>query len=101
MVSLAVLIVPHVTDVSAAENFYGADYPEDEVDHDDEYNRQAYKYRQKGAADDEEFDSDSDVWSDDGEVKDTSWNEKSWRNLNEIVGSDEDSNNDERLASVV
>ncbi|KIW02100.1 uncharacterized protein PV09_06590 [Verruconis gallopava] len=40
---------------SNAEDYYGADYPEDEVASDDEYDRDAYQYR-KNADDLEEFD---------------------------------------------
>lgn len=43
-----------------AEDFYGNDYPEDEMDSDDEYGRDAYQYRNCNS-DDEEFDRD---WSD-------------------------------------
>ncbi|KPM43520.1 hypothetical protein AK830_g3033 [Neonectria ditissima] len=39
-----------------AEGHYTADYPEDEVDSDDEYGRQPYGYRNGNASDDEEFD---------------------------------------------
>ncbi|KAF7563788.1 hypothetical protein G7046_g329 [Stylonectria norvegica] len=41
-----------------AENYYTADYPEDEVESDDEFGRQAYGYRNGNASDDEEFDED-------------------------------------------
>lgn len=47
-----------------AENHYTADYPEDEVDSDDEYNRAAYHYRTRNTSDDEEF--DYDLYSSDG-----------------------------------
>ncbi|KAL9121999.1 MAG: hypothetical protein Q9187_001448 [Circinaria calcarea] len=46
-----------------AEDFYGNDYPEDEVDSDDEYGLGAYKHRY-GASDDEEYDDDNGSWSD-------------------------------------
>ncbi|KAG5940998.1 hypothetical protein E4U53_007506 [Claviceps sorghi] len=39
-----------------AENHYTADYPEDEVDSDDEFDRQAYMYRHGNNSDEEEFD---------------------------------------------
>lgn len=39
-----------------AENYYTADYPDDEVDSDDEYDRMAYYYRTGNASDLEEFD---------------------------------------------
>ncbi|RDA92792.1 hypothetical protein CP533_0773 [Ophiocordyceps camponoti-saundersi (nom. inval.)] len=55
-----------------AENHYTADYPEDEVESDDEYNIRPYGYRNLGASDDEEFDqvrcSDDD--DDDGDGDD-------------------------------
>lgn len=46
-----------------AENYYGADYPEEEVDSDDELGYNTYKHRYKGTSDDEKFDSDSDAFS--------------------------------------
>lgn len=46
-----------------AENFYGNDYPEDEVNSDDEFGRGAYNYRH-GASDEEEFDEQEPSWSD-------------------------------------
>jgi hypothetical protein len=53
-----------------AEDYYGNDYPEDELQSDDEYDRGAYTYR-KGASDDEEWDAtgdgDAGIWSDDDE----------------------------------
>ncbi|KAF2100815.1 hypothetical protein NA57DRAFT_74412 [Rhizodiscina lignyota] len=39
---------------SNAEDFYGADYPEDELELDDEYDVDAYQYR-RNASDEEEF----------------------------------------------
>lgn len=44
---------------SAAENHYTADYPEDEVDSEDEFNRNAYYFRNRNASDDEEYDQDA------------------------------------------
>jgi hypothetical protein len=41
--------------VKIAEDYYGADYPEDEVVSDDEYDRDAYQFR-RNADDLEEFD---------------------------------------------
>lgn len=41
-----------------AENHYTADYPEDEVDSEDEFNRNAYYFRNRNASDDEEYDQD-------------------------------------------
>jgi hypothetical protein len=46
---------PHVL---PAENHYTADYPEDEVESDDEFGRNPYHYRNMNASDDEEFDND-------------------------------------------
>ena len=50
---------------SNAEDFYGADYPEDELASDDEYDRDVHGYRVRGAADDEEWDEDTGAYSDD------------------------------------
>jgi hypothetical protein len=44
------------TDTCADENHYTADYPEDEVESDDEYGRDDYRYRTGNASDQEEFD---------------------------------------------
>ncbi|KID80016.1 uncharacterized protein G6M90_00g013680 [Metarhizium brunneum] len=41
-----------------AENYYTADYPEDEVDSDDEYGRDAYVYRHGNNSDEEEYDNE-------------------------------------------
>ena len=46
-----------------AEDFYGNDYPEDEVNTDDEFGRDAYNYRH-GASEDEEFGVHALTWSD-------------------------------------
>ncbi|KXJ94496.1 hypothetical protein Micbo1qcDRAFT_159672 [Microdochium bolleyi] len=52
-----------------AENYYTADYPDDEVASDDEYGYNAYAYRTGNASDLEEYDanSDDDVHHSDGE----------------------------------
>lgn len=46
-----------------AEDYYGNDYPEDEVGSDDEYGRGAYTYRKYGS-DDEDFDQGARTSSD-------------------------------------
>ncbi len=43
-----------------AEDHYTADYPEDEVDSDDEFDRNAYNYRTGNASDLEEYDEYED-----------------------------------------
>ncbi|KAM0559581.1 hypothetical protein ACHAPJ_004105 [Fusarium lateritium] len=53
-----------------AENYYTADYPEDEVESDDEYGRHPYGYRNGNASDDEEFDNTYYDESDDNMVLD-------------------------------
>lgn len=56
------------TNIVLAENYYTADYPDDEVDSDDEYDRMAYHYRTGNASDLEEFDEregNDDLDSDD------------------------------------
>lgn len=48
-----------------AEDYYTADYPDDEVESDDEYGRDPYHYRTGNASDLEEFDGDGVAGSDD------------------------------------
>lgn len=48
-----------------AENHYDADYPDDELASDDEFNRNAYGFRGKRASDDEEWDEQTGAYSDD------------------------------------
>ena len=68
-----------------AEDYYGADYPEDEVDTDDEYDTGAYNYRHN-ASDDEEYGSETGAWSDDEELR------HPWRKLTRPRDPDEDDN---------
>lgn len=66
MVSLGFPSPPHLisrqrdsvglTHCCPAEDYYAADYPEDEVASDDEYGRDDYHYRTGNASDMEEFD---------------------------------------------
>ena len=49
---------------SNAEDFYAADYPEDELASDDEFDRAAYSYRGVVAEDDEEWNEDTGAFSD-------------------------------------
>ena len=51
----------------AAEDYYGNDYPEDELDSDDEFGRNVYKYR-SNVSEDEEYDQDLGAWSEDDGV---------------------------------
>lgn len=46
-----------------AEDFYGNDYPEDEIDSDDEVGIGVYNHRNRGS-DEEEFGEGIDQWSD-------------------------------------
>ncbi|PSR94272.1 hypothetical protein BD289DRAFT_480717 [Coniella lustricola] len=48
-----------------AENYYTADYPDEEVDSEDEYDRGAYLYRTGNASDLEEFDERDDAFEND------------------------------------
>ncbi|KAF8857150.1 hypothetical protein BDZ45DRAFT_726930 [Acephala macrosclerotiorum] len=57
-----------------AENHYTADYPDEEVDSDDEYNRNAYHYRAHNASDLGEFDdADQDMMFSDDENESTKY----------------------------
>lgn len=53
-----------------AENYYTADYPDDEVDSEDEYDRGAYLYRTGNASDLEEFDERDDDYALDNDFDD-------------------------------
>lgn len=59
-----------------AEDFYGNDYPEDEVNSDDEFGMGAYDHRHR-ASDDEEFDEDTIGWSDE-EGERRPWKHNVW-----------------------
>lgn len=56
------------THIIAAENHPSTDYPDEEVDSDDEFGRNAYRYRTRNASDDEEFDEDEATFSEDDDV---------------------------------
>lgn len=76
--SLSIISCMKLTDFPLlAENYYGADYPEDELDFEDEYDEDPYKYRHGTASDEEEYDLENDVWSDD-ESSSESGNTPSW-----------------------
>lgn len=52
-----------------AEDWYGADYPDEELASDDEFGRSSdHGYRAHGAADDEEWDADTGNFSDEAEL---------------------------------
>ncbi len=71
-----------VANTSKAENHYTADYPDEEVASDDEFDRNAYNYRTGNASDLEEYDEldDNDVALSDDEGDSTRypWKAKSW-----------------------
>ncbi|KXL46485.1 MAG: hypothetical protein FE78DRAFT_166033 [Acidomyces sp. 'richmondensis'] len=48
-----------------AEDYYGADYPEDELPSDDEFDRNAYHFRNRGNSDEESWDEDTGAYSED------------------------------------
>jgi hypothetical protein len=69
-----------------AEEYYANDYPEDEVDSDDEFDRDPYRFRK--ADSDDEFDlNDEAAWSDDdGQGMKLPWKARDKKD----VGSDSD-----------
>ncbi|KAK3676285.1 hypothetical protein LTR78_004036 [Recurvomyces mirabilis] len=71
---------------SNAEDYYGADYPEDELASDDEYDRGAYGYRRHGASDDESWDEDTGAFSGDEEEDTAPWKNKTYGRLAKSVG---------------
>lgn len=72
-----------------AEDYYGADYPEDEVASDDEAGRGAYGYRH-GGSDDETWDSDTGDFSDEEDRMRNPWKTYPWTRTKPGAGSDED-----------
>lgn len=81
--SLSILFyIPSADKPIKAEDHYTADYPDDEVDTDDEYDRNAYNYRNHNASDLEEFDENDAAFSDDeGDATRYPWAKKpSWMN---------------------
>lgn len=86
-------LLTHLTDYNAAENHYTADYPDEEVDSDDEFDRNAYNYRNHNASDLEEFDEDDATFSDDeSEATKYPWMTKPWvkRSATDTVMDDSD-----------
>ncbi|GAB7339751.1 hypothetical protein MBLNU457_6313t1 [Dothideomycetes sp. NU457] len=73
-----------------AEDYYGADYPEDEVASDDEYNQGAYGYRH-GGSDDEQWDSETGTYSDEEDAMKNPWKKAPWLRATK----DEDDEDDE------
>ncbi|KAK4561844.1 hypothetical protein LTR86_004524 [Recurvomyces mirabilis] len=71
---------------SNAEDYYGADYPEDELASDDEYDRGAYGYRRHGASDDESWNEDTGAFSGDDVVDTAPWKNKTYGRLAKSVG---------------
>ena len=55
-----------------AEDWHGNDYPDEEVESDDEYGKYAYHYRH-AASDEEQFDGDAASWSDEDDEGEKSW----------------------------
>ena len=77
-----------------AETYYTADYPEDELDSDDEYGLGAYRYRNGNASDDEEYGAFSDGDDDDEHECD-----RVYRNGAEFYGHEDDNHNDNDVAN--
>lgn len=64
-----------------AENYYGADYPEDEVDSEDEFGEAPYRYHR--GSDEEEYGSGDEAWSDHEEARGA----KSWIDVTTMKGN--------------
>jgi hypothetical protein len=71
-----------VANASKAENHYTADYPDEEVASDDEFDRNAYNYRTGNASDLEEYDELDDdgvaLSDDEGDSTRYPWKAKPW-----------------------
>jgi hypothetical protein len=77
-----------------SEGYYAADYPEDEVASDDEYDRGAYGYRH-GGSDDEHWESGPEDWSDGDDVMQNPWKKFPWMRSSQGAAVDKD--DDEEL----
>lgn len=74
-----------------AEDYYGADYPEDELASDDEFDRNAYGYRRHAGSDNEEYDEDTGAYSDDEEDRTMNpWRAKTSRQFAKYLEPKED-----------
>ncbi|KAF2198052.1 hypothetical protein GQ43DRAFT_434617 [Delitschia confertaspora ATCC 74209] len=83
---------------SNAEDWHGADYPEDEMDPDDEFDANPYKYAH--GSDEEEYDAVNDVWSDEDEAVEAlkyPWKKMSQKRTNVDSDADEDYEEDEDM----
>ena len=72
-----------------AEDYYGADYPEDEVASDDEYNHGAYGYRH-GGSDDEQWDGETGAYSDEEDAMKNPWKKAPWLRATKDEDDEED-----------
>ncbi|KFZ06948.1 hypothetical protein V501_06938 [Pseudogymnoascus sp. VKM F-4519 (FW-2642)] len=62
-----------------AENHPSTDYPDEEVQSDDEYGINPYQYRNRNTSDNEEYDEDDATFSDDElEAKKEPWSRRPW-----------------------
>ncbi len=80
--------------IFTAENHPSTDYPDDEVESDNEYGRNPYRlYRNRNNSDDEEFDQDA-AFSDDDEDSRYPWSRKPWMPGHAFHGNDEEDEED-------
>ncbi|KFY11002.1 hypothetical protein V492_04739 [Pseudogymnoascus sp. VKM F-4246] len=76
-----------------AENHPSTDYPDEEVQSDDEYGVNPYQYRNRNTSDNEEYDEDDATFSDDElEAKKEPWSRRPWMQAysGKIEGDDEE-----------
>jgi len=77
-----------------AEDYYGADYPEDEVASDDEYDKGAYGYRH-GGSDDEQWDSDTGAFSDEEDAMKNPWKKAPWLKSQKQAGEGDEEDDED------
>ena len=78
--------------IVAAENHPSTDYPEDEVESDDEHGHNLYRYRNRNGSDNEEFDL---TYSDDDEDEaKPPWARRSWMTRPSYGEKDQDEDED-------
>jgi len=92
----AVPIVKILADSSPAENHPSTEYPDEEVQSDDEYGVNPYQYRNGNASDNEEYDEDDARFSDDElEASKEPWSRRPW--LQAYSGKNEGNDEEEGL----
>ena len=83
-----------------AEDHYTADYPDEEVESDDEFGRDSYQYQNHNAADLEEFDENDVLSDEDGDSLRYPWKTKEPAWLKKGVMGDDSSDDEDGVEKI-